>query len=228
MLGFNQDVKDTSDISKELLNVYLQNAKRETTHIEASKNQGITKLDKSNRDMSYFMNNIVKQINSLYWLTQKLINIPNHKYSSEAYESKKLSIKKIVEIQNEFKSQVENEIKKKVKDKSTKLTKDEIDTIKDEAKRQGITDRDEIKAYVEKAKIVTAETLLMQDPNFIPKIEKRLISITNPILEKYDITYPEFENILQNNTNTKQEIEKYRSIIGLQEEYIELKINTRI
>jgi hypothetical protein len=220
MLGFNQD---TGDVSKKLLNVYLQSAKREATQTEASKVQDITRLDNSKRDINYFMNNIVKQINSLYWLTKKLINIPDHKYSSQTYESQKLSMKKIDEIRNEFKDQIENEIKKKVKDKSTKLTKDEIDTIKEEANKASITDRNEIKAYVEKAKIVTAETLLMQDPNFIPKIEKRLVAITNPILQQYNITFPEFEDILKKNIDTKQETEKYRSIIGSQEEYIELK-----
>jgi hypothetical protein len=221
MLGFNQD---TGDVSKRLLNVYLQSAKREATQSEEQKEgMPITRLDKSNRGINYFISNIVKQINSLYWLTKKLINIPDHKYSSQAYESQKLSMKKIDEIRNEFKDQVEKEIKKKVKDKSTKLTKNEINTIKDEAKKAGITDRDEIKAYVEKAKIVTAETLLMQDLNFIPNIEKRLVVITNPILQQYNITFPEFENILKNNIDTKQETEKYRSIIGSQEEYIELK-----
>jgi hypothetical protein len=49
--------------------------------------------------MNYYMSNIVKQINSLYWLTKKLINIPDYSFSNQDYDSR---FKKIQDIRAEF------------------------------------------------------------------------------------------------------------------------------
>jgi hypothetical protein len=212
MISFNQD---NGDFSQRILNLYLNNLANKDDNVSFTQRPSNSTINLSASEQRPYhsttnlsageqiLNKLSKNINSLYFLTKSLVNIPDYEFNEE--EQKKA-------VENEIKNinigvlqpRVDALVKPKVEYLTKHPTKEIMAQIKKEIKDQKITD---IKSFREKRKFELAKEKVVNDKEFI---DSAINQARNDEIEL--IIY-----------NSKKHLKKEKSTIGSQEEYVTLK-----
>jgi hypothetical protein len=126
MTSFNQD---TGDFSQRILNLYLNNLVNKEDILTFS--QRPSNLTTNFSVGEKILNNLVKNINNLYFLTKSLVNIPDYEFDED--EQKKIVENDIKNITKQsLMPKVTLIIQQKIEDLKQNPTKDMEDQIQNE------------------------------------------------------------------------------------------------